>query len=195
MSDERWTAALRAIAEPIAAEHDAEIYDIERLGATVRLSITRPGGIDLETITAINRAVSHEIDEQDPIPGAFTLEVSSPGLERRLRTPEHWAGAVGEQVKVKLTVELDGQRRVEGAVAGIDDQLVSLVAADGATATFSLDLVDTAKTHFDWGNPPKPTVAKPTGAKPPVAKAGASHPGAAADTNSESINKDGHDER
>ncbi len=181
MSDERWTAALRAIAEPIAAEHDAEIYDIERLGATVRLSVTRPGGIDLETITAINRAVSHEIDEQDPIPGAFTLEVSSPGLERRLRTPEHWVGALGEQVKVKLTVELDGQRRVEGAVAAIDDQMVALVAVDGTTTTFSLDLVDTAKTHFDWGTPAKPTAASGNKSGPA--------------TNSESINKDGHDER
>jgi len=181
MSDERWTAALRAIAEPIVADHGAEIYDIERQGATVRLSVTRADGIDLETITTINRAVSHEIDEQDPIPGTYTLEVSSPGLERRLRTPEHWAGALGEQVKVKLTVELDGQRRVEGAVAGIDGQLVSLTAADGSTSTFSLDLVDTAKTHFDWGNPAKPTAkaGKPT----------------AAGANSESINKDGHDER
>ena len=53
--------------------------------------VTKPGGVDLESLTKANRAISEWLDANDPIPGRFTLDVSSPGLERRLRTPQHFA--------------------------------------------------------------------------------------------------------
>jgi ribosome maturation factor RimP len=156
MSEDRGIASLRALAEPIVADVGAEIYDIERAGALVRLSVTRHGGIDLDTITGINRSLSRAIDEHDPIPGAFTLEVSSPGLERRLRIPEHWSGAVGERVKVKLDHEIDGVRRLEGVVDGIGGGSVRLRQDSGEITTIDVTDIDTARTQFDWGPSPKP---------------------------------------
>jgi len=156
MIEDRGLAALRALAEPIVADLGAEIYDIERLGAVVRLSVRRAGGVDLDTITEINRLLSRAIDEHDPIAGAFTLEVSSPGLERRLRTAGHWADAVGDRVKVKFVREIDGARRVDGVVLGISDDLVSLSRPGDETLTIDLADIETARTEFDWGPSPKP---------------------------------------
>ena len=156
MIEDRGLAALRALAEPIVAEMGADIYDIERLGAVVRLSVRRAGGVDLDTITEINRQLSRAIDEHDPIAGAFTLEVSSPGLERRLRTAGHWADAVGDRVKVKFVREIEGARRVDGVVIGISDGLISLSGPGDETLTIDIADIETAKTEFDWGPSPKP---------------------------------------
>lgn len=156
MIEDRGLAALRALAEPIVAEVGADIYDIERLGAVVRLSVRRADGVDLDTITEINRQLSRAVDEHDPIAGAFTLEVSSPGLERRLRTPGHWADAVGDRVKVKFVREIDGARRVDGVIMGISDDLISLSRSGDEVLTIDIGDVETARTEFDWGPTPKP---------------------------------------
>lgn len=156
MIEDRGLAALRVLAEPIVAQAGADIYDIERLGAVVRLSVRRAGGVDLDTITEINRQLSRAVDEHDPIVGAFTLEVSSPGLERRLRTPAHWAGAVGDRVKVKFVREIDGARRADGVVVGITDDLISLSRPGDEMITIDIADIETARTEFNWGPSPKP---------------------------------------
>ena len=84
---------VRELVAPLLTQPDTTLYDVEYHGATLRIVLGRPGGVDMGTITEVTRAVSAALDEADVVPGAYTLEVSSPGLERALRTPEHFAAA------------------------------------------------------------------------------------------------------
>ena len=82
---------VRAVIEPVVAAQDLELFDLEQAGPVLRVIVDRAGGVDMEAIAATTRALSRALDEHDPIAGQYTLEVSSPGLERPLRTPAHWA--------------------------------------------------------------------------------------------------------
>jgi ribosome maturation factor RimP len=130
-----------------------------------------PAGLDLAAITAVSRAVSRMLDEADPISGHYSLEVSSPGLERPLRTPAHFAGAVGELVSVKTTAGFDGPRRLRGellraATADDDDAAIDVrVEGTGELHTVPYADIERARTVFEWGPEPKPTRPKPPGAK------------------------------
>src|SRR4051812_9407845 len=99
---------LEDIVIPIVDELGLELFDLEFASSTVRVTIDKapvdgvPGVIDLGDITAVTRAVSRALDEHDPIVDRYSLEVSSPGLERTLRTPRHFERAVGQLVAVKL---------------------------------------------------------------------------------------------
>src|SRR5687768_6886659 len=76
------------------------LHDVEHTGGSLRVLVDRDGGVDVDTLTEATRAVSHLLDELDPIGGHYTLEVSSPGLERPLRTAAHFRRAVGAEVTV-----------------------------------------------------------------------------------------------
>ncbi len=80
----------------------------------LQVTVDREGGVDLEALTDANRAVSTVLDELDPIPGRYSLEVSSPGIERPLRTPAHFAKAVGATVTVKTRPQVPGERTAAG---------------------------------------------------------------------------------
>ena len=90
-------------------------------GGTLRVTVDRQGGVDLEAIASATRMISRELDHADPLPGRYTLEVSSPGLERPLRTPEHFQRAVGDTLAVRTQPDVDGDRRVQGVLAAADD--------------------------------------------------------------------------
>ncbi len=96
------------------------------------MTVDRPGGVDLDALAEANRAVSRALDELDPFPGRYTLEVSSPGLERRLRTPAHFARAVGETVTVRTLPGTAAVRRVRGVLAAADDDGVRPRGTRGA---------------------------------------------------------------
>ena len=168
--------------DPILERHGARLYDLERNGGNLRITIDRDGGIDLEALTDVNRSLGRALDESDPIPGAYTLEVSSPGLERALRTDAHWAGAIGEQVKVKLDASVDEPRRVEGTVAAIADGVVSLIDGRGETVRFEVSAVERARTVFEWGPQPKPGGPKSGGSKSGGSKSGGSKSGGTTST-------------
>lgn len=159
--------AVRALAEPLVAEADAEIYDVTFGGGKLAVMVTRDDGIDLDTLADISRNLSEVLDEADPIGGAYTLEVTSPGLERPLRTPEHFAGAVGETVTVRTHTAVDGARRIRGELtaADADTFTVTIDEADGANrigdvVTVAYGDVDKARTIFVWGSGDKPTATK-----------------------------------
>jgi ribosome maturation factor RimP len=146
---------LRELIEPIAAERGAVVFDLEFGAGKLEVTVDRSGGIDMEAIAAITRAISRQLDETDPIPGHYTLEVSSPGLERALRTPEHFAWAVGQKVSIKTVPDLEGDRRQQGTIASADDHAVTIATGDG-TRTISYDDIEKARTVFEWGGQPKP---------------------------------------
>ncbi|QXC62592.1 ribosome maturation factor RimP [Aquihabitans sp. G128] len=155
---------------PLLEDVDAELYDIEFTGGVLKITVDREGGVDMGAIGSFTRAVSRMLDDTDPIPSAFTLEVSSPGLERPLRTPEHFARSVGEVVSVKVRAGLDGDRRFKATIVSVaDDQVVLLPegAAPGAERTLGLHDIERARTIFEWGPAPKPGGPKPGGKAAP----------------------------
>lgn len=156
---------VRLLVEPLVEAAGASLYDVEHAGGVLRITVQRDGGVDIDVIGKLTRQISHLLDEEDPLPGQYTLEVSSPGLERTLRTPEHFAGAVGSLVTVKTRAGVEGDRRLKGTLLAADADHVTIapVAADpGATRVLALADIDRARTVFEWGPTPKPG----TGSKP-----------------------------
>lgn len=150
---------LRMLVVPLLEGTDAEIYDIEFTGGVLKITLDRVGGIDMGVIGRFTRAVSRMIDETDPISSAFTLEVSSPGLERPLRTPAHFARSVGELVIIKARAGVEGERRLKGTLVSSDDDGIDLAvegAEAGQTQRLTFDEIERARTVFEWGPGPKP---------------------------------------
>ncbi len=151
-----------SLVAPIVTDLGLDLYDIEYTGGIVRIVVdTQPGGptgVSLENIALITRLVSREFDHSDPIPGRYTLEVTSPGLERTLRLPRHFVREVGKTIAVRLSSALDGQRRIQGDLVSASEDTIVVRLADNAMTevTIPLSIVERAKTVFQWGPTPKP---------------------------------------
>jgi ribosome maturation factor RimP len=118
----------------------------------LQVTVDREGGVDLEALTDANRAVSTLLDELDPIPGRYSLEVSSPGIERPLRTPAHFAKAGGATVTVKTRPQVPGERRIQGTLVASDDDGFTLdVAGSDGPVRLAYSDIDRARTVFVWG--------------------------------------------
>ena len=151
---------VREIVEPLLARQSLTVYDLELSGSQLRITVDAPGGVDLEAIAHATRLISVALDEHDPIPSKYTLEVSSPGLERPLRTPTHFAGAVGLTVSVKTNARVDGERRIKGTLVAADDEGITV-----GDHTLRYDEIEKARTVFEWGPAPKPGKTKPAADK------------------------------
>jgi ribosome maturation factor RimP len=158
---------------PLLSELGLGLYDLEYTGGHLRVLVDRDGGVDLGSITDATRRISLALDEADLISSAYTLEVSSPGLERTLRTPEHYAGAVGELVKLKTRPNTDGDRRVEGRLVASDVHTVTVRGDDDVDHIVSLADIDRARTHFIGDAAPKPGSGSRPGKGPKAAKGAA----------------------
>jgi ribosome maturation factor RimP len=152
------------LVEPVVAATGVELVDVEYRSGVVLVTIDRPDGVDLEILTTVNRVVSELLDARDPIPGTYTLEVSSPGVERTLRRPAHFTRAVGETISVKTRPQVPGNRRLTGRLAAADEQGIELEVEghpDGRVRLAYSDL-DRARTVFAWGGAPKPGAKQTT---------------------------------
>jgi ribosome maturation factor RimP len=154
---------VRELVEPIASDLQLDVYDIEQRGGTMRVTIdTPPGsdaGVDLDQLALATRLISRELDHQDPIPGKYTLEVTSPGVERALRTPEHFQREIGKLLNVRLANADNDERRIQGTLVAADETTFTLRVGDGDAATerrIGIDSIDRARTVFEWGPQPKP---------------------------------------
>ena len=148
---------VRELVEPIVTSEGLELIDVELVPRLLRVTVDRPGGIDLDSIAEITRHLSAALDRADPLPGgSYALEVSSPGLERPLRTPEHFQRFVGTKVNVKTRPDVPGERRVLGQLVDADDRGFTLSLDPTTSRHFTYDQVDKARTVFEWGPPPKP---------------------------------------
>jgi ribosome maturation factor RimP len=161
---------VRLLVVPVVEAAGASLYDLEHTGGVVRITVDRPGGVDIELIGQLSREISRLLDDEDPIAGQYTLEVSSPGLERPLRRPEHWAGAIGAMVNVKTRAGVEGERRIKGVVRSLDGETVTIAldpsdsAAElGTNRVLDLADIERARTVFEWGPAPKPG-SRPSGA-------------------------------
>src|SRR3954453_2508896 len=137
MTDTPMIHRVRELVDPIASDLELDVYDIEQRGGTLRVTLdTRPGApasVDLEQLSLATRLISRELDHADPVPGRYTLEVTSPGVERNLRTPAHFQREVGKTVNVRLANVEDEQRRLEGVLLAADERTVT-IRVNGAPA-------------------------------------------------------------
>lgn len=128
-------------------------------GSLLRLYIDRPGaapgaemegqGVTVDDCEEVSREVSAQLDVEDPISGNYTLEVSSPGLDRPLFTPEQVARFAGEMVKVGLKLPQDGRRRLQGRVIAVEGEAIRL-DVDGEPFEIAFGNVDRARLVPDW---------------------------------------------
>ncbi len=150
--------ALRSIIEPWLAAERLELDDLEMLGAgrtrTLRVIIDGDDRLDLDRISGVSEGLSRLLDSESDLDGPYQLEVSSPGLERKLRRPEHYVKSIGREVKVKLRRD-DRTRTVDGVIESVDGTGFVL-STEGARDHITFEDVVTAKTVFRWEKSPKP---------------------------------------
>lgn len=154
---------------PLLEPRGLSLYDVELNGGNLRVTVDGAEGVLLDDLAELTRALGRELEEHDPMPGSYTLEVSSPGLERKLRTLEHFQGAVDEDVNVKLAPHVDGDRRVRGVLTRVDDESIVL-DVDGDERIIEIADITKAVTVFEWGPAPKPGKAGSAKSKNPDAE-------------------------
>lgn len=137
---------LRGLLEPVLEAMGYELVCLERPagGGLLRLYIDAEAGITVDDCEAVSRQVSGVLDVEDPLPGAYRLEVSSPGLDRPLVKPEHFERFSGARVKLRLIHPQQGRRRYKGRLRGMEDGTV-MVEADGECYRLALDNIDMAR--------------------------------------------------
>lgn len=135
MSAKHVVDMVTAMADELAEPLHLEIVDVEFRreagGRVLRVFIDKPGGITLDDCQALSRALSRKLDEADPIADSYSLEVSSPGLDRPLKRPEDFHRFAGEAVHVRTYGPLDGRRNFKGELIGLQDGHVVVQLDDG----------------------------------------------------------------
>src|SRR5579863_2290580 len=144
----------------LLSELGLDLYDLEMVKGTLNVVVTRAGGVDLEALTKANRQISEWLDVNDPIAGRYTLDVSSPGLERKLRTPAHFISSIGEIVTLRELRADAPTRRLEGTVLAADERSVTLDDAEIGSVVVAIDSIERARTVFKWGAEAKPSPSR-----------------------------------
>lgn len=144
---------IEALTQPICEQNGCYLYEVEykKEGSDwfLRVYIDKEGGVDIDTCEAVSRALSTALDEADPIKEPYTLEVSSPGIERVLSRPWHFDKAVGSQVELKLFRPYEGKKVLVGTLQKHDGGIIT-VEVDGAAITFEKGKIAKAKIHFEF---------------------------------------------
>lgn len=141
-------AELARLLEPTVEGLGYELADLElRIGGkngVVRLFIDRPEGVGLGDCEVVSRQVSALLDVEDPVPGHYVLEVSSPGLDRKLTKPAHFQRFVGEEVRVQMRFPIGGRRRFRGKLLAAGEETIE-VEVDGASHSLPMATIDSAR--------------------------------------------------
>lgn len=143
---------LTALLGPVVVDLGYQLWELEYAprggGGLLRLYIDAPPGeswgITLDDCEKVSRAVSDVLDVEDPIPGQYTLEVSSPGLDRPLRTAEHFARFAGERVKLEMAQPFEGRRRFAGQLLAVADGEITL-EVEGGTVRLPIEAIHKAR--------------------------------------------------
>jgi len=148
-------ARVREVAERVALSEGMEIVDVELLGAgnrrLLRIYIDKSAGVSLDDCELVSQQVGTILDVEDIVPGgSYTLEVSSPGVERKLATPRDFERFLGRKAKVLLREPVENRRRWEGTLVAFSAGVVTLEPAPGKTLRFDLEQIERANLKFDW---------------------------------------------
>lgn len=155
MSKEAIVKRITEIAERVAESEEIEIVDVQLLGAgksrVLRIYIDKPAGVSHKECEFVSQQVGTILDVEDVIPGeGYTLEVSSPGLERKLTKPRDFERFAGRKAKFLLREPVENRRRWEGALLGFSDGVISLEPEAGKVIQFALGQVEKANLKFEW---------------------------------------------
>jgi ribosome maturation factor RimP len=138
------------IAEPMVVEEGMEIVDVEfrreSQGMVLRLFLDREGGVRLDDLARVSRQLGDLFDVQDAVPGVYTLEVSSPGINRRLRRPDHFGRYIGQKVRIRAVAPIEGRRSFAGVLEGVQEDGVRI--ADQAGSHF-IRFADIAQANYE----------------------------------------------
>jgi ribosome maturation factor RimP len=149
------TDRVGSLVAPLCDRVGVELLDIDYDGGVVRVTVDHPDGVGMDAIAALTREVSRALDHEDPVKGRYTLEVSSPGLERTLRRPGHFVRAIGSTVTVKTLPGTDGDRRVQGILESADGGGITLRTAEDVVRVLRHDEIQKARTVFEWTSAPE----------------------------------------
>lgn len=154
MSPDSVVDKIKALAGPAMTAAGVELLDVELSGQdkrpVVRVTIDRPGGIDVEDCAAVSRHLGDLLDIEDVVEPAYILEVSSPGLDRPLKKPDDFRWAVGREVKISLRHPVDGRNVWRGRLTDFADQTLRLENDQGS---FDLPYDEVAKARLEVGDP------------------------------------------
>lgn len=130
------------------ADDGVEVVTLEVLGAKrapiLRVYIDTESGVDFDVLSKAQSKIGELLDELDPFPGAYTLEVSSPGIDRPLRTAEHFRRFEGDKAQVKCSKPLDGRSRFKGTIGRVSENSVLIECEDGSSFEIPLDCISRA---------------------------------------------------
>ena len=146
---------IEEIAQRVAQSEGLEVVEVEVKGGGnqrfVRISIDQPAGVTHGDCELVSQQVSTILDVEDVVPGGrYTLEVSSPGVERKLLKPADYQRFQGKKARIALREPRDGRRNWEGTLAGLEDGAVALETGPGTTMRFPLDAIQKANLKFEW---------------------------------------------
>lgn len=145
---------LKNIALPIVQDLGYVLYDVEYVKEGkewfVRIYIDNENGIDLDDCEKVSEALSDELDKVDPIPTAYSLEVSSCGLERKLKEKWHFEDAVSKNIEVKLFKSLNGEKMFSGILQKVEESFIVIANDENKEIQINFDDISNAKILFNW---------------------------------------------
>jgi ribosome maturation factor RimP len=156
MKDEGLIKRITELSEQAAAGSNVEIVEVDLRGSgkarLLRVYIDKPGGVVHADCECISERLSALLDENDAVPGeeAYRLEVSSPGVERKLQKPRDFERALGQKIRVSLREPMEARRSLEGKLAAFTDEALEVETAPGKLAHIPLKSVQRANLKFEW---------------------------------------------
>jgi len=152
------TSRIWQLATPFVQAHGMELIDIEfrreggRGGRVLRLFLDKQGGPNMDELSIVSRELSEVLDTQDFIDGAYTLEVSSPGINRPLKRPEHFQRFIGKKVRVRTRDMIDGRRSFLGRLVDVSAAKIT-VDQDGTRCEIPFEQIEKSNYEHDWSAP------------------------------------------
>lgn len=147
-------ATVEELATPLVTGLGLELVGVEYVKEGgrwyLRIFIDKPGGVTLDDCQAVSESLDPLLDEADPIPHSYHLEVSSPGIERPLKKPADFERFSGHRVQLTTFTPQDGQRKFTGRLEGLEDQMVVLTLDDGQERRIPFSEVATARLKASW---------------------------------------------
>jgi ribosome maturation factor RimP len=143
------------LAAPLVDREGMEIVDIEfryegsRGGKVLRLYLDKEGGPNVDDLSRVSHQLSELFDAQDVVPGTYTLEVSSPGINRPLKRPEHFARFVGKRIRVRTRDRIDGRRSFLGTLQEVLENQITL-KQEGAQYQIPFSVIEKSNYEHDW---------------------------------------------
>jgi ribosome maturation factor RimP len=143
------------LATPLVAREAMEIVDIEfrhegsRGGRVLRLYLDKEGGPNVDDLSRVSRELSDLLDSESTVEGAYTLEVSSPGINRPLRRREHFARFVGKRIRVRTRDMINGRRSFLGMLEGVDTDKITL-KQEGTQVEIPFSMIEKSNYEHDW---------------------------------------------